>query len=280
MPQPVFSDEVLLRIFSHLSLVGLIQARTVCSKWRVMVLQADIRPLRRYFLDFYYEAIEYPTFLPTRPWVLENLAPFDREAFISRLEAAQFPSIPEPFKLWILEWPSRAVLGPIWPGLPSRCRSDTSWEGATNLLCVTDFPQHEPYDLDLKVPVVDYSSSDDESEWRFEKLESVTTENLVVLEYDEGSAWMLAMDDNSSMKGAVIPRGGWRDLYFVDDRPSRAEASDSEYSIAFRDWVQWLAYLCEEDQMQDDAYMGRTLFRPYMGRPNAPPIRISDLPQE
>jgi len=110
-----------------------------------MVLQADILPLRRSFLDFYLKAIDYHTFLPSRPWVLKNLVSFDRKAFISRLEST-FPYIPEDFKLWILEWPARAVVGPVWPGLPSRCRSDRMWRNtAINMLSVSGFPEHRPY---------------------------------------------------------------------------------------------------------------------------------------
>lgn len=59
--------------------------------------------------------LEYPT--PTNPWVLANLQIFDRQAFVDTL-LEQHHYLPETFRLWILEWPARAVVGCMWPGLP------------------------------------------------------------------------------------------------------------------------------------------------------------------
>jgi hypothetical protein len=61
--------------------------------------------------------INSPWFLQTRPWVLENLQPFDREAYVAAL-LVQYNRLPEAFELWLLEWPARAIIGGIWPGLP------------------------------------------------------------------------------------------------------------------------------------------------------------------
>jgi hypothetical protein len=68
--------------------------------------------------------INSPWFLQTRPWVLDNLQPFNREAYVDAL-LAQYPRLPEAFMLWLLEWPARAIVGGIWPGLPWEHNQDT-----------------------------------------------------------------------------------------------------------------------------------------------------------
>jgi hypothetical protein len=49
--------------------------------------------------------------------VLKNLVPFDREEYVAAL-LVQYNRLPEAFTLWLLEWPARAVIGGVWPGLP------------------------------------------------------------------------------------------------------------------------------------------------------------------
>ncbi len=61
--------------------------------------------------------INTPGFLNTRGWTLDNLEPFDRQAYIDAL-LSQHPAIPEDFRIWILEWPARLAIGCMWPGLP------------------------------------------------------------------------------------------------------------------------------------------------------------------
>jgi hypothetical protein len=61
--------------------------------------------------------INSPVFMRPRPWVLENSRRFDREAYIFVL-LAQYPRLPEDFRVWISEWPTHAVVGGAWPGLP------------------------------------------------------------------------------------------------------------------------------------------------------------------
>ncbi|KAF5381265.1 hypothetical protein D9615_008417 [Tricholomella constricta] len=112
-----FPNELLLQLLSLLPLKSLIAARGVDCKWRQLIDAADILPLRRKLLDLYLSIINSPWFPQTRPWVLENLQPFDREAYISTL-LMQYNRLPEAFMLWLLEWPALAVIGGIWPGLP------------------------------------------------------------------------------------------------------------------------------------------------------------------
>ena len=110
-------NELLLQVFPLLPLKSLIAAQGVDRKWRQLVDAADILPLRRRLLHLYLSIVHSPWFLHTRPWVLENLQPFNREAYISTLRT-QCNRLPEAFTLWLLEWPALAVIGGIWPGLP------------------------------------------------------------------------------------------------------------------------------------------------------------------
>jgi hypothetical protein len=113
-----FPNEILLHIFSVLPLTSLIAAQGVDHNWRRLAAAADVLPLRRELLDLYFKTIiNSPWFLQTRPWVLENLQPFDREAYVAAL-LVQYNPLPEGFELWLLEWPALAIIGGIWPGLP------------------------------------------------------------------------------------------------------------------------------------------------------------------
>jgi len=115
-------NELTLRIFSwtHLNLRGLIAVRGVSQTWRALVPHIECSPIRKRMLSFYDTLIASPLFLRTRPWVLENLkASFDRQAFVEKL-LGKYPFFPEEFRLWILEWPEKAVIGGLWPGLPRK----------------------------------------------------------------------------------------------------------------------------------------------------------------
>lgn len=111
-------NEVLLHVFRFFPLKVLIIGRTVSQDWRRLIPLADISPIRRTFLGFYLTLVSSPIFPQTRPWVLANLQPFDRQAYIDGL-MRQHPYVPETFRVWILEWPARAVIGCVWPGLPN-----------------------------------------------------------------------------------------------------------------------------------------------------------------
>jgi len=146
-----------------------------------------------------------------------------------------------------LERSARAVLGPVWSGLPSQCRSDTSWSGAKNLLCVTDFPHHQPYHLNIR-PADQYSSSDDELDSKEPKTMRVQT--LLILQEDEDWTYMVGMDHNPFVKGKILPGNtDEHEIHFEDEQRSPAEAIDTEYGTVFRDWVQWSAYLSEHDEI-------------------------------
>ncbi|KAJ7484312.1 hypothetical protein FB451DRAFT_1028536, partial [Mycena latifolia] len=89
----------------------------VCQQWNHLVRVADIEPTRLALLDLYKETIRFPFFTRTQPWVLLGLREFDPQRFVEvLLEHHNF--IPKDFRLWILEWPARAMLFSPWPGLP------------------------------------------------------------------------------------------------------------------------------------------------------------------
>ncbi|KIJ41144.1 hypothetical protein M422DRAFT_82979, partial [Sphaerobolus stellatus SS14] len=112
-----FPTELYLELFSHFSIKDLIASRGACHIWRKLICQADVPLSRRLLLDLYLKLIEDEYFLRTRPWVLKNLKDFDREAYVDSL-VQQGANLPEDFRLWILEWPAKAAIAGIWPGLP------------------------------------------------------------------------------------------------------------------------------------------------------------------
>ncbi|KAJ7137635.1 hypothetical protein C8R46DRAFT_611467 [Mycena filopes] len=112
-----FPPEIPLQIFPHMHLKGLISARGVSKRWRELISLADIHPARIGLLELYQRTIHDPRFLDTRPWTLENLRPFDRQAYIDAL-LAQHSYIPDDFRFYVLEWPARAAIACAWPGLP------------------------------------------------------------------------------------------------------------------------------------------------------------------
>ncbi|KAJ8518961.1 hypothetical protein ONZ45_g4048 [Pleurotus djamor] len=113
-----FPDELLLALFGEFHLTTIIIASGVCRKWRSLALVADIHPIRRSLLGIYQQIIKETWFLQSRPWVLNNLKPFNRMEYVTAL-LAQHNYLPEAFRIWVLEWPAKAAFGGIWPGLPN-----------------------------------------------------------------------------------------------------------------------------------------------------------------
>ncbi|KAJ6467891.1 hypothetical protein C8R45DRAFT_1019384 [Mycena sanguinolenta] len=106
-----------IEIFPRLELVSLIRSRCVDRAWRQMVLDADLPPVRRLLYELYLTVIDSAGFLSSRPRVLAQLRPFDRESYIAALRI-QHGFIPPDFEVYILEWPVKSSVGMIWPGLP------------------------------------------------------------------------------------------------------------------------------------------------------------------
>lgn len=110
-------NELLLPIFAHLPLKSLITSRSVCRRWRYLVTSADLDPERRRLLTLYLRATNTPSFLITRSEIISALTPFDRSSFIQMVRDNGIKVLPKEFRMWIEEWPAKAAIGWIWPGL-------------------------------------------------------------------------------------------------------------------------------------------------------------------
>ncbi|KAJ7619606.1 hypothetical protein FB45DRAFT_161714 [Roridomyces roridus] len=171
----IFPPELTLQIFPHLPLKGLVAAEGVCQQWKQFIAIADIYPPRRGLFNLYKKIVHDPLFrdLDTRPWLWENLRPFDRQAYLDHI-LAQHNYIPEDFRLWILEWPNKAVIACAWPGLPEvYCAEDADdverVVGYNHLGCLAPQLYNLMIDLDAICPPEYYSDgeaiSDDEEDW-------------------------------------------------------------------------------------------------------------------
>ncbi|KAL6303038.1 hypothetical protein BKA93DRAFT_789893 [Sparassis latifolia] len=111
--------ELLLDVFILLPLPALIVSRTVIKRWRELVAIAPIFPSRRRLLELYTYAIDSPGFLKSRAEIISALTDLNREKYITTLESRIGAPLPDDFRIWLLEWPARAVIGWFWPGLSS-----------------------------------------------------------------------------------------------------------------------------------------------------------------
>jgi F-box domain len=113
-------NELLLFTITLLPLKSLLAVRCVCQKWRHLVQYAHIDPLRREYLNLYDELIISPEFLSAcNKAKTTELPTIDRKEVIDDLErvaSVQGGQVPKEFKMYILEWPTKAICGWIWPG--------------------------------------------------------------------------------------------------------------------------------------------------------------------
>lgn len=121
--------ELFLYLFSHMPLKSLIVARTVCRLWREATVKAPIPDARRKLLDFYYRLIETPYFAASRSVhdeAIKTMDPFNREEYLECFceyiddDESRVISLPDEFTTWILEWPTNAVFGGMWPYINNR----------------------------------------------------------------------------------------------------------------------------------------------------------------
>ncbi|TCD67490.1 hypothetical protein EIP91_012351 [Steccherinum ochraceum] len=111
--------ELMLSIFPSMPLKSLIHARGVSKEWRHFIDVSFIYPARRTLLEFYYQVIKSPSFLESRKHLISQLRDLDREEYISTIESETNVPLPDEFRLWVLEWPLKAVPTWLWPGLDS-----------------------------------------------------------------------------------------------------------------------------------------------------------------
>lgn len=131
-------NELLLLIFPYLPLQALIACTGVARLWRHLAPLSALDPTRRSLFELYHEITASPAFLPTRATILPHLRPFDRAAYVAQLPAG----ISAEFRLWLLEWPARATVACIWPGLDAAFAMSSDAfacrKGASNGLLVPD----------------------------------------------------------------------------------------------------------------------------------------------
>ncbi len=111
-----FPPEIFLHIFSFMELKALIASQGVCQEWRQMVPLADLHHNRRKLLNLFHDVINNEQFLLSQA-ANQQPTPIDRQAYIDQL-LQQYPKVPDDFKLWVLEWPSRTVIDGLWPSFP------------------------------------------------------------------------------------------------------------------------------------------------------------------
>ncbi|GME21949.1 F-box domain cyclin-containing protein [Neofusicoccum parvum] len=123
--------DIKLRIVESCELTGLIKLRCVSRAWRNLVLETDIsllNPTRRALLDLYDFALDSKWFQHSRRHIIPDIQHFDRRQYLEDLPGT---SVPEEFEMWIREWPEKAVIGWLWPGLedwaPSFDKPDDEW---------------------------------------------------------------------------------------------------------------------------------------------------------
>jgi hypothetical protein len=218
-----FPNELLLQVFPHLALKSLIRSQGVCRRWRLLVPLSNIPPSRRALLELYVEITSSPFFERTRPWTLANLRPFDRNEYLDAL-LKQHDYIPEAFRLWILEWPARAVIGNTWPGLPyNECTPDMAdsadrREGVNRLGCTPP-----------RVSIVDYENTDSGEDEA--SAESDILPGLLIWSGCNGHTWLM-LDRRHWVRGKVYHLG-------MSTSTIYGENGDEDYDRVYVDWVEW-----------------------------------------
>ncbi|KAL4248775.1 hypothetical protein ABKN59_008354 [Abortiporus biennis] len=112
-------DEILLMLFTFLPLKSLISSRGVCKLWRSLIPSASLNSSRRRLLHFFLRAVHQDNrTIPFPDKIQHNIISrqlhnFDRSTYLQRLPIG----LPSDFETWIFEWPIKAVIGGIWPGL-------------------------------------------------------------------------------------------------------------------------------------------------------------------
>ncbi|KAF4612028.1 hypothetical protein D9613_003675 [Agrocybe pediades] len=224
-------NELLIHIFSFLELKPYLISRGVCKKWQVLLPLADLHPIRWRMLDLYHRMLQAPEFVETRPWILENLRPFDRQAYIDGLLAQHSTAIPEEFRLWILEWPAKMAIFGIWPGLPMvrfphrtvRMPSGVNWMAYDTPL--------------LQALVYDKGSLDPKEN---------LTPALLVWRTSEYTRWLLFDEEEPELFGRVL------EIAFPDCPsfyPTKSELLNYDYDpFEIHDYDDWIVFL--EDQWE------------------------------
>lgn len=214
--------ELILHFFSCLPIKSLIASRGVCKGWRRLVPLADLNPNRRRLLQLFDTIINSPFFLRTRPWTVNNLQDFDRQAYVDAL-LEQYDKIPEEFRLWILEWPARVAVRCQWPGLPFvDCRGENiEREKGINFLA------NVPPQLSALI----YKDAD-----------SVVKHipGLLIWRADFGTTWLI-FDDKCSLCGGVVRFLDAAIIPRLNDKGDLCSLDDNDVCF-HRDWITYQTF--------------------------------------
>jgi len=198
-------NELLLEIFSRLPIKSLIAARGVHQNWRRLVLLANLHPARRKLLELYLSGIESAIFIRSRPFILPHIRYFDRVAYIDKLRKRSRDSrLPDEFVFWILEYPTRATIMWIWPGLNGTWFSETSPDSWRKYggNCLSRMPP--------RVEKV-YLQTDEDA--------GISMAGLEVWEHGCGwSDWLITGGESQSLVGQVYQLDG-RSYDLIDEKP-------------------------------------------------------------
>ena len=124
--------ELKLRLLGFLELQSLVSLRNTCRFWYDLIQSSLSQPhiipsSRAELLRLYLDLHKFESFKPSRKHIVPYIKSFPRQEYLDRLrdEFAKDPnwSIPEQFSTWILEWPTNAVIGWVWPGLHNECQA-------------------------------------------------------------------------------------------------------------------------------------------------------------
>ncbi|PPQ87857.1 hypothetical protein CVT25_009509 [Psilocybe cyanescens] len=227
-----FPVEILLHIFSFLELKSYIISHGVCKDWQSLLPLAMLHPIRRRLLALYYKIINTPHFQNSLSWSLDNLHPFDRQVYIDSL-LAQYPVIPEEFRVWILEWPARLVIACLWPGIPltycgtnnRRRRFGVNWLGYKNnspQLFAVLYKNRTPYVKFIPALLI----------WR-----SNSTTDWLIFAEDEPDIFgrVYVTDILERERSSVIPHGRHSD--YDDDLD---DESEGYINVPHADWITYL----------------------------------------
>jgi hypothetical protein len=150
------STELKSMVISLLDLQSLINLRQTCSTWKRVIDDASkldnvLQPARAKLLRLYLDLRTYESFRASRKVIWEDLKSFDRQKWLDGFAAdmnRESPDrnlvLPEEFATWILEWPERAVIGWVWPGLDGAFDVDAGKRGRRRM-ALEDKNQEAPW---------------------------------------------------------------------------------------------------------------------------------------
>jgi hypothetical protein len=233
------SPEIVSEIVSHLPLTSLVRALGVSRRWRATPLLPPIHPIRQSLYNLFLEALCSPGLAKAQHWIDLHLTSFDREHYVACLRQ-QYDCIPPEFEMWILEWPARAAIGFVWPGLPKYFREEFGWERRYGCNHLASFP---PILFRLCVRHLEYSR------------QIYDTPILVIWSgFNDYCASFLLMDQRPSLRGTVFFSAEGEGLATPEsgDGPEENRLSLTAEGQSLGTWIPWLYRLI--DQMNNQSY--------------------------